>query len=332
MTRQRRLTPTIDDHLVDTSGLTSPEKFVDAGELEGGASSIIPGLGTSLSPQRKEWRRRLEIFFGNKLGVAGVFLLLLMIGFCFLGPLFYHTDQVNANLANALLTPGSGHPLGTDEIGYDELGRLMIGGQSSIEVGLAAAAVATIVGTIYGAISGFFGGIIDSIMMRIVDGLLAFPALFLLLLLATIFQTSKVSLIFIIAFFSWLGAARLIRGETLARRTRDYILAVRAMGGGKTRSITQHIIVNVIGTIVVFATFATADAILTLASLGFLGLGLRPPATDWGSMLSGGIQFVNTGTWWLIFPPGIAIVLVVIAFNFVGDALRDVFEVRLRQI
>jgi peptide/nickel transport system permease protein len=276
-------------------------------------------------------RQRVEVFAENRLGIVGLSAVIAMVGFCFIGPLVYHTDQIHTNLAVALLPPGAGHPLGTDEVGYDELGRLMFGGQASLEVGFAAAVLATIVGTLYGAIAGYLGGAIDAVMMRLVDGILAIPGLFLVLVLATIFQTSKLSLICIIAFFSWLGAARLIRGESLVLRTREYVLAVRVMGGSNIRAIVQHIIVNAIGTIVVFATFATADAILTLAGLGFLGFGLQPPATDWGSMLSNGLNFVNSGYWWLIYPPGLAIVIVVVSFNFVGDSLRDAFEVRLQR-
>lgn len=304
-----------------------PQKLTGPGSDQ---DAVEAGYETISSAVPREWRRWMAVFAENKLAVAGIAMLLMIVGFCFLGPLLYHTNQVSANLANALLPPGAGHPLGTDDVGYDELGRLMAGGQSSLEVGTAAGIVATIVGTLYGAIAGYSGGIIDSVMMRLVDGLLAFPVLFVLLLLASIFQSSKFSLIVIIAFFSWLGAARLIRGEALTHRTRDYVLAARVMGGSHIRAIRRHILPNAVGTVVVFATFATADAILTLASLGYLGLGLRPPSTDWGSMLSSGIQFVNDGSWWLIFPPGIAIVLVVVAFNFVGDGLRDAFEVRLR--
>jgi peptide/nickel transport system permease protein len=138
-------------------------------------------------------------------------------------------------------------------------------------------------------------------------------------------------IIFIIAVFYWFGVARLVRGETLALRNREYVQAVRVVGGSPMRAVLRHIVPNTIGTIIVQTTFAVADAILTLAILGFLTLGVAPPATDWGSMLSSGLNYIQGGNyWWLIYPPGVLIILTCIAFNFIGDALRDAFETRLQ--
>ncbi len=167
--------------------------------------------------------------------------------------------------------------------------------------------------------------------MRFVDMLLSVPVLFLLIALVTIYQPSKTLLIFVIAFVSWLVPARLIRGETLSLRIREYVQAVSVMGGSRKRIIGRHIIPNSVGTIVVFATFQVADSILLLAALGFLGLGIPLPETDWGTMLSVGVDSAGNGWWWEIYPAGILIVLVVVAFNFVGDALRDSLEVRLQR-
>jgi peptide/nickel transport system ATP-binding protein len=275
--------------------------------------------------------RGLEVFLENRLAIVGVVLLVLIFGFCFIGPLFYHTDQVHVNLANENLPPGPGHPLGTDQNGYDVLGRLMSGGQISLEVGLAAALLATVVGTLWGAIAGYFGGITDSIMMRVVDALLAIPTLFLALVVVAIWPPTETELILVIALTSWLTTSRLIRGEALSLRVRDYVQAMRVMGGGSARAVFRHIAPNAIGTIIVNATFQVADAILLIVALSYLGLGIRPPQTDWGGMLSQGLNAVYDGYWWQIFPPGILIILVVIAINFVGDALRDAFEVRLQR-
>jgi peptide/nickel transport system permease protein len=192
--------------------------------------------------------------------------------------------------------------------------------------------VAAIVGVIYGAVSGFFGGWLDSVFMRIVDVFLSIPVIFLLISLVTIFQhTSTTLLIIVIAFVSWLIPARLIRGETLSLRTREYVQAVRVAGGSRKRIVGRHIIPNAIGTIVVFATFQVADSILLLAALGYLGFGVPSPQTDWGTMLSNGANAAPNGWWWQIYPAGLCIVLVVVAFNFVGDALRDSLEVRLQR-
>ncbi|HTZ10056.1 MAG TPA: ABC transporter permease [Acidimicrobiales bacterium] len=277
-----------------------------------------------------------RVFKENKLAVVGLAVIILMILFCWLGPVFYHTNQTNAQQAlvsNAApnSAPGGSNPLGTDNAGFDILGRLMFGGKNSLLVGLAAAVIGTAFGAVYGAVSGFFGSWVDAVMMRIVDTLLSIPFLFLLIVLAVIFHPSVLALILIIAFVSWLIPARLIRGETLTLRTREYVQAVRAMGGTRRRIVLRHIIPNAIGTIIVNATFQVADAILLLAALGFLGLGVPPPQTDWGSMLSNGVTYAVSGYWWEIYPAGLAIVLVVVAFNFVGDALRDSLEVRLQQ-
>jgi peptide/nickel transport system permease protein len=277
------------------------------------------------------WRMGLQVFLANRLAVIGLVTVVLFALFCFIGPMVYHTDQIHTDLANANMPPGAAHPLGTDDVGYDELGRLMVGGQSSLEIGIAAALMATVVGSLWGAIAGYLGGIADNLMMRVVDTLLAIPSLFLLLLLVAIFTPSTGLLIVVIAFGAWLGPARLVRGETLSLRTRDYVQAAKMMGGNNRRAILKHVMPNAIGTIIVNATFQVADAILAVAALSFLGLGVPPPHADWGNMLSNGTQFTQSGYWWMILPPGLAIVFVVVAFNFLGDALRDAFEVRLRR-
>jgi peptide/nickel transport system permease protein len=280
---------------------------------------------------RSAARMTLQAFRENRLAVAGLVLIVLFLLFCFVGPLIYHTEQVATNLSGANQPPGAGHPLGTDDVGYDELGRLMEGGRSSLEIGVAAAVIATVFGTLWGAIAGYVGGFVDAVMMRVVDTLLAIPTLFLLLILAAIFTPTVSLLILVVSFGAWLSPARLVRGETLSLRTREYVQAVRMMGGGSRRVVLRHIMPNAIGTIVVNATFQVADAILLVASLSYLGLGIAPPHADWGNMLSNGTEFVQNGYWWMILPPGIAIMLVVVAFNLLGDALRDALEVRLRR-
>src|ERR1700733_13922307 len=288
-----------------------------------------PGLPAGKT--RGMFVRGLEVFLENKLAIAGVVILVVVFAFCFLGPFVYHTDQIHVNLANENLSPGAGRPLGTDVNGYDILGRLMVGGQISLEVGLAAALLATGLGVLWGAIAGYFGGVVDAVMMRLVDALLSIPTLFLALVVVSIFPPTETELIIVIALTSWLTTSRLIRGEALSLRVRDYVQAMRVMGGGSARAVFRHIAPNAIGTIIVNATFQVADAILLIVALSYLGLGIRPPQTDWGGMLSQGLNAVYDGYWWQIFPAGIAIILVVIAINFVGDALRDAFEVRLQR-
>lgn len=291
-----------------------------------GAAQALPA-----GKPRSMLARGLEVFAENKLALAGAAILVIIALFCFIGPLAYHTDQVHVNLANEDLPPGPDAPLGTDASGYDVLGRLMMAGQTSLEVGLAAAVLATVVGTLWGAVAGYFGGITDSVMMRLVDAMLSIPTLFLALVVVSMFAPAKGELILVIALTSWLTTSRLIRGEALSLRVRDYVQAMRVMGGGSVRAVFRHIAPNAIGTIIVNATFQVADAIMLVVALSYLGLGIRPPQTDWGGMLNQGLNSVYDGYWWQIFPAGIAIILVIISINFIGDALRDAFEVRLQR-
>lgn len=274
----------------------------------------------------------LKRFSRNKLAVAGLVAVLLLVCFSFLGPLIYQTDQVHTDLANASLPPGTkGHPLGTNQVGYDVLGRLMVGGQTSLLIGIAAGTLSSVIGTAWGAVSGYAGGKVDAVMMRVVDAGIAIPALFLMLVIAAIVTPTVPVMIAVIGVVSWLVPARLVRAEAMSLKTRDYILSLRAIGGSHRRAIVRHIVPNSIGTIMVNTTFQVADAILLVAYVSFLGLGVQPPATDWGGMLSNGLDFVYAGSWWLIIPAGLLIVVVVASFNFIGDGLRDMFEVRGEQ-
>jgi peptide/nickel transport system permease protein len=261
--------------------------------------------------------------------VAGLGLVVLITLFCFAGPLLYHTNQVTVELGNSNLPPGGKYPLGTDGSGYDVLGRMMLGGQSSLELGFLVSIATTVVGTVYGAVAGLFGGLVDAVMMRVVDTFLALPSLVFLLILVNLFTPNLWIIIALITMLSWLATARLVRGEVLTLRTREFVQAVKVMGGTKGRIVLRHLVPNAVGVIIVNATFTIADAILTLSALSFLGLGLPPPATDWGSQLSNGLNFLFDGYWWLVYPPAIVLILTVVAFNLIGDAIRDALDIRL---
>jgi peptide/nickel transport system permease protein len=298
--------------------------------IEGPDHGIAPGMLPAGKP-RSAFRRSLDVFVENKLAVTGVAIFVAMLLFCFIGPFVYHTNQINVNLANANLAPGKGHPLGTDSNGYDVLGRLMSAGQISLEVGIAAAALATCVGVLWGAVAGYFGGVLDAVMMRVVDALLSIPTLFLALVVVAIVTPTKYILILVIALTSWLTTSRLVRGEALSLRVREYVQAMKVMGGGGSRAVLRHIAPNAIGTIMVNATFQVADAIALVVALSYLGLGVPPPEQDWGGMLSNGVQYVYDGYWWQIFPAGLCIIIVITAAIFVGEGLRDAVEVRLQR-
>jgi len=290
----------------------------------------VPEGGHVVGRSSKRFQTARTAIFGTTLGRAGAIMIISLVLFCFVGPLVYHTDQVQTNINEVLAPPNAHHWLGFDGNGYDELGRLMLGGQSALEIGLIAALLATVVGTLYGGIAGYFGGVVDAVMMRIIDTLLALPSLLLLLLLFSIVQPNFTSLVLILGLFAWLVPARLVRGESLTLRTRDFVHAARLMGAGHTRVVTKHLLPNSIGTIVVNTTFQIADAILTLAVLSFLGFGVPPPATNWGSMLNDGVDYAATGSWWLLYPAGILIILTVVAFNFLGEGLEEALGARSR--
>jgi ABC-type dipeptide/oligopeptide/nickel transport system permease subunit len=301
-------------------------------------NASLPPLDITRAPEGGEvgavqsgWRLALREFVRNRLAVTGVGILLFFVIFCFLGPFFYHTNLLTVSLINAHDPPGAGHPLGADVNGFDVLGELMKGGQAALEIGFFAAFVAITIGALVGAVAGLAGGIVDTVLMRIVDIFLSIPFLFVVLILAARYGASVLSLSLVIGGFSWQVPARLVRGEVLTIRERDFVLAARTAGTGSWRLIRKHLLPNSLGVMIVNVTFQVADAILAVAYIGFLGFGLHYPNLDWGDMISDGVGYMQDGYWWLIYPVGVCIVLTVMALNFIGDALRDSLDVRLRR-
>ena len=266
----------------------------------------------------------LRAFVQSKRAMTGAAIIVALGLFCFAGPLLYHTNQVRVNLGIENSPPGPGFPLGTDQYGIDVLGRLMVGGQSSLELGFAVGIATTVVGLLYGAVSGMAGGIVDAFLMRIVDTLLAVPTFILLIIVSSMFSLSLSLIILILTALSWPYTARLIRGQVLALRPREFIQAARMTGATGRWILVRHMIPNTLGISVVTATFSIADSIYALSALSFLGIGPPPPFTDWGTMLSGGVNNLFNGYWWQVYPPLIVLVLIVVAFRQVGDALNDI--------
>ncbi len=303
-----------------------------------GQPASLPPLDAGRAPEGGEvgaiqsgWRLALREFSHNRLAVTGIGILVFFVVFCFLGPLVYHGNILNVNPIAANEPPGAGHPLGTDTNGFDVLGQLMKGGQAALEIGFFAAFVGITIGALVGAVAGLIGGIVDATLMRIVDIFLSVPFLFIVLILAVKYGASVLSLSLVIGGFTWPVPARLVRGEVLSIRERDFVLAARTAGSGNSRLIFKHLLPNALGVVIVNVTFQVADAILAVAYVGFLGFGLHYPNTDWGDLLSNGVGYLTDGYWWLIYPVGACIVLTVMALNFIGDALRDSMDVRLRR-
>ncbi|MHB1552920.1 MAG: ABC transporter permease [Acidimicrobiales bacterium] len=280
---------------------------------------------------KSPWRLAAAEFLSSKIGVTGLVIVIFMVLFSFVGPVFYHTNQVTADLLARNIAPGRQYPLGTDTVGYDVLGRLMVAGQSSLEVGLGMAFICVVLGTLFGAVSGFVGGAADAVIMRVVDTFLAIPTILILILLAAIVTPSNLTVILILGFMSWPSTARLVRGEVLVIRTHDYVAASKMFGERPMRIVLRHVVRNVLSVLVVTATFAVANGILLLAALSFLGLGPPPPSVNWGGMLSTGINYIFDNYWWQIYPAGLCIVITVLGFNFLGDATREALDVRLRR-
>ncbi len=294
-----------------------------------------PGLpaapeGGEIGPVQSGWRLAMREFAQNRLAVLGLAALIFFVLFCYLGPLVYH-GTLSSSLESTNLPPGPGHPVGTDNQGFDELKELMVGGQAALEIGFFSALIGIVVGAVWGAVSGLAGGLVDGFLMRIVDVLLSIPFLFVVLIIAIRYGSSVLGLSIVIGIFTWQVPARLVRGEVLTLRVRDFVSAARAAGSGRVRLMNRHLLPNSLGVIIVTATFSVADAILAVATLGFLGFGLQYPTFDWGDMLNNGLTYLQDGYWWQVYPVGIAIIVVVMACNLIGDALRDALDVRLRR-
>lgn len=293
-------------------------------------SAVDLGIESAEKP-RSMFARGWEIFAENKLALLSLVFLVFAVCFAFLGPLVYHSNTTSIDISNFTQPPGAGHPLGTDQQGFDELGDLMKASQSSLEVGLAAGAIAALFGAVYGAVAGYVGGWMDALMMRIIDALMSFPYIFVLIFLGGVLGKGKLPMILEIGFTFWFGITRLVRGEALSIKVRDYVAASKMMGGKGSRIIRKHILPNTIGTTIVNTTFSIADAIFALSTLSFLGLGLPPTEADLGGLVDSGTNYVAQGYWWMLYPAALMIVLLIMSFNIIGDALRDAVETRLQK-
>jgi ABC-type dipeptide/oligopeptide/nickel transport system permease subunit len=300
----------------------------------GGSPTVPAGAapeGGDVQVVANGWRLALREFTANKPAVAGVVVLVFLVLFCWVGPHIYHTNQISTNVLASDQPPSAAHLLGTDPNGFDELGRLMIGGQAALSVGIFASLIATVIGTLYGAVSGLAGGLIDGALMRFVDMMLSIPGFFVILIIATRLNATVLNMSAVIGVFSWPAAARLVRGEVLTLRERDYVSAARVMGSTRSRLVLRHLIPNALSVVIVNITFLIPDSIGTLAFLGFLNFGLQYPAVSWGDMFGNVETALSNGYYWEVYPVGIALILVIMAFNMMGDALRDTVDVRMRR-
>ncbi|MDQ0861215.1 oligopeptide ABC transporter permease [Bacillus sp. V2I10] len=271
-------------------------------------------------------------FYKNKLAVFGAIFLFLVISAAIFAPVLAPYSPESQDLMKKLVPPGGENILGTDRFGRDLLTRLLYGAQVSLLVGFASVLGSITIGTVIGAIAGYFGGIVDSILMRFVDIVLSIPQIFLLITLVTIFNPGVDKLIIIFAVLGWTTTARLVRGEFLSLRTREFVLASKTIGTKSFKIIFSHILPNAIGPIIVSATLSVGGVILAESTLSYLGLGIQPPVPSWGNMLQDAQNFtiLLTAPWYPLFP-GLLILFTVLAFNFVGDGLRDALDPKVNE-
>ena len=273
------------------------------------------------------WRGRLLVLVAGGILTAIVLLALFADRVAPAGP---NDQDIAARLRPPAMVGGTwSRPLGTDELGRDVLSRLLHGGRVSLMVGLLAVAVSCPIGVVIGLASGFFGGWIDRALMRLTDIQLAIPTILLAMALVTVLGPGVANLIITLSVTGWTIYARLIRGETLALRDRDFIEATRAAGAGQARIMFRHVLPNVVSPVIVVATFAVGSMVVLEATLSFLGIGVPLRVATWGSMLSSGRTYLKSA-WWITAFPGLAIFVTVLAINALGDSMRDALDPRLR--
>jgi len=261
----------------------------------------------------------------HRLAIASLVIVLIMTIACAAAPLITPYDFDAIDLANIRQAPSLEHWMGTDDLGRDLLTRVLFGGRVSILIGILAAVFGTAMGSLVGAIGGYYGGRLDSVLMRITDVTYAIPTLPLLIILSSYTRATGISMAIIIGLLSWMATARVVRGEVLSIKQMLYVEAARGLGASNFRIITRQVLPNALGPIVVGATLAVGYAIILESSLSFLGLGVQPPTPTWGNLLMDAQSTMATKPWLTIFP-GLAILLVVLSVNFIGDGLQDALD------
>jgi peptide/nickel transport system permease protein len=285
---------------------------------------------TELAQKRRSQGRIIfDRFIRNKIAVGGAVFLLLLLLFCFLGPLFWRIDPTlpdYTSVSATLAPPSLAHPFGTDTVGRDTMARMMSGGRVSLLVGLTSMLMAIIFGIGIGSVAGYYGGIIDNILMRFTDVILSVPLYLLLFVLSASFTdgTPK-SVIILIAIFGWTYAARLVRGEFLALKEREFVMASRTIGAKDLRLMFRHILPNAAGPIIVNATLLIGINIILESVLSYFGFGIKPPDASWGAMITDANGLFDLDAWLMLFP-ALAIFLTVLSLNLVGDGLRDALD------
>lgn len=267
--------------------------------------------------------------FKNKAAIFGMCIILLLILCAILAPILALYDYDDLVLPRMLKPPSVEHPMGTDDLGRDIFSRVIYGTRISLQVGFIAVGLSLVLGTVLGALAGYFGGAVDYVISAVVDVAWGFPVTLLAIVFVAIMGPSLISVMIAVALVSWAGYARLVRGQFLSLREKEFVEAAKVLGMGHLRIIFRHILPNALAPVIVMTTLELPKAIIVEASLSFLGLGAQPPTPSWGSIISAGRGYIFEAPWIIMFP-GAMIVLVVLGFNLFGDALRDALDPRLK--
>lgn len=299
-------------------------------EYKGSSLTLEDVIEKKKSVWWKMWLKKLWI---SKTGTVGVLIVLLVFFIAACAPILAPFNPNEIDPSKTLTPPfwseggTTDHLLGTDNLGRDILSRIIYGSQVSLLVGITSVLLAGIIGVFIGLISGYYGGLLDTILMRIVDAFLAIPNILFALVFLAVFGPSVATLIIVLGVTNWVSYARIIRGETLSIKEREFVIAARSIGVKNMVIILRHILPNVISSFIVVSTLNVATTIIMEASLSFLGLGIQPPTVSWGGILSDGRDYLAT-SWWLATFPGLAITITVLGMIFLGDWLRDILDPR----
>ncbi|WP_107943628.1 nickel transporter permease [Metasolibacillus sp. FSL H7-0170] len=285
---------------------------------------------TRSNPRVEAFKTFSKRLLKNKAAVVGGLIILFIILVGIFGPMFLKTDPNAQNLVNKLQPPSKDHWFGTDNFGRDIFTRIIFGTQLTLKVGFLSVFIGGVIGVVLGIVAGYYGGLVDTITMRLMDILLAFPGILLALAIVSVLGGSLTNVIIAVGIFSVPAFARIVRGSTLQVKKLEYIDAVKALGASDGRIIFLHILPNIMSPIIVQATMRIATAILTASGLAFLGLGAQPPEPEWGAMLNEGRTYMHNASHMVMFP-GMMIVIVVLAFNIFGDGLRDALDPKMKQ-
>lgn len=311
--------------------MTLPREALDVQTDAPDAGAAIELRAGEEGVARSQWKLFWRRFHRHRMALVGVAVLLLIIVACFGAEWIAPYPKNKQDLLVGVVGPSGAHWFGTDELGRDQLTEILHAGQISLRIGLAVALISTIIGTVFGSVAGYFGRWVDQLLMRMTDLFLVVPAIAILAIAIKKLGNDSFTIVYVLAALGWMYIARVVRSQVLSIKEKEFIEAARASGASHARIIARHVLPNAIGPILVNATLAIAAAIVAESTLSFLGFGVQPPTTSWGRMLSDARGYVGTNKAHLIYFPGLALLLVVLSVNFIGDALRDAFDPQSRR-